>query len=221
MSVLSVVDAAELLEVSPRRVRKMLAAGDLPGKRVGRSWVIERADVQEVRRSRVGRPWSAVSAWAVLAIAAGQQTDLSPVERSRARKRLADHGLSELVGRLQARSDRREMYAHPSALARLQAEPSVVRGGVSAASEYEVDLIAGDDAEIYVRASDVSELVERYALDISPARPNVIVRVVEEDDWPFGADARVAPWSVVAVDLLDARDERSRRAGFELIKRHG
>jgi len=220
MSVLGVVAAAEQLEVSPRRVRQLLASGDLPGQRVGRSWVIDRADVQELRRSGVGRPWSAASAWAVLELAAGRDPELSPVKRSRARKRLADHGLGGLVGQLRARSERCEMYAHPSALDRLGAEPGVVRGGVSAVDEYDVDLIAGDEAEVYVSASKVSDLVDRYALDVEADRPNVVVRVVDDDDWPFEDDARVAPWPVVAVDLLDANDQRSRRAGLQLIERH-
>ncbi len=220
MSVVGVVDAAEQLEVSPRRVRQLLASGDLPGQRVGRSWVIDRADVQDLRRGGVGRPWSAASAWAVLDLAAGQDPELSPVERSRARKRLADHGLGGLVDQLRARAERRKMYAHPSALGRLGAESGVVRGGVSAVSEYNVDLIAGEEAEVYVRARNMSDLVDRYALDVESERPNVIVRVVDDDDWPFDDDARVAPWPVVAMDLLDARDERSRRAGFELIERH-
>lgn len=220
MPVLGVVDAAEHLEVSPRRVRQMLASGDLPGQRVGRSWAIDRADVEQLRRSDVGRPWSAASAWAALELAAGRKLELSPVERSRARKRLAESGLDGLVSRLRARSDSHEMYVHPSALVRLGAEPGVVRGGVSAVDEYDVDLIAGDEAEVYVRASQLADVVDRYALDDNPDRPNVVVRVVDDEVWPFDDDARVAPWSVVAVDLLDSRNERSQRAGIELIERH-
>lgn len=220
MAVLSVADAADELEVSPRRVRQMLAAGDLPGQRVGRSWAIDRADVERLRRSDVGRPWSAASAWAVLDLAAGRNPELSPVERSRARKRLAESGLDGLVSRLRARSDRREMYAHPSALDRLGAERAAVRGGVSAAAEFDVDLIADGEAEVYIRVSKVKDLIDRYALDGDSDRPNAVVRVVDDDVWPFGDDDRVAPWSVVAVDLLDANDERSQRAGLELIERH-
>jgi excisionase family DNA binding protein len=220
MSLMDAAEAADSLHVSPRRVRQMLEAGSLPGQRVGGSWVIERADVEQLCRRPVGRPWSAASAWAVLQLAAERDHGLSPVERSRARKRLADNGLGGLVAQLRARSERREMYAHPSALDRLGAESGAVYGGVSALDEYDVDLIAGEQAEVYVRASNVSDLVDRYALDAETERSNVVVRVVDDDDWPFEDDARVAPWSVVAVDLLDAHDERSRRAGLELIERH-
>lgn len=220
MSVLGVVDAAEELEVSARRIRQLIASGDLPGQRIGRSWVIDRGDVQRLRRNDVGRPWSAASAWAVLELAAGRDPHLSPVGRSRARKRLADNGLDDLVSRLRARSDRREMYSHPSALDRLGAEPAVVYGGVSAVAEYDVDLIADGEAEVYVRASELADLIDRFALDEEAGRPNVIVRVVDDAVWPFDDGDRVVPWSVVAVDLLDSRDERSRRAGLELLTRH-
>jgi hypothetical protein len=66
----------------------------------------------------------------------------------------------------------------------------------------------------------VTGLLDRYALEPNANRPNLIVRVVDDDVWPFDDDANVAPWPVVAVDLLDSNDERSRRAGLELIERN-
>jgi hypothetical protein len=96
----------------------------------------------------------------------------------------------------------------------------MVRGGVSGAKEHRVDLVVRDATEVYVRAGEMADVVNSYALDEDADRPNVILRVVEDEAWPFHDDVRVAPWPVVAVDLLDADDERSRRAGLELIERH-
>jgi excisionase family DNA binding protein len=220
MTLLSVTDAAFELGVSARRVRQLLASGEMDGQQVGRSWVIDGAAIDRLRPKRVGRPWDAASAWAVLELAAGGDPELSPVERSRARKRLADNGLAGLVDQLRSRSERHEMYVHPSALDRIIHEAEVVRGGVSALEAHDVDLIVSDEAEIYVKASMVAGLVDRYALDRDADRPNLILRDVDDDVWLFEEGENVAPWSVVAVDLLDARDERSRRAGFELIERH-
>lgn len=219
MDVLSVARAADVLDVSPRRVRQLLESGQLAGEQLGRSWVIDRGDVDRLRRSGAGRPWSASSAWAVLALAAGREPELSPVERSRARRRLADHGLAGLVVQLRARAERREAYAHPSVLDRVAGDDRVVPGGVSAAREYRVDLIVRDVAEVYVRAGDVADLADGYALDADADRPNVILHVVDDGSWPFDDDEQIASWAVVAVDLLDADDERSRRAGLELIER--
>lgn len=220
MNLMSVADAAVELGVSARRVRQLLASGEIHGQQLGRSWVIDGADVDRLRPKRVGRPWSAASAWAVLELAAGGKPELSPVERSRARKRLAGNGLAGLVDQLRSRSERREMYVHPSALDRVGDDAEVVRSGVSALGVYDVDLIASDEAEVYVRSSNVAGFMDPYALQSNPDRSNLVVRIVDDDVWPFEDDARVAPWPVVAVDLLDAHDERSRRAGLELIERH-
>lgn len=72
----------------------------LVGERVGRAWVIDHNRVRSLGEDRrsVGRPWSASSAWGVLAMADGEEPVLSPVERSRAKKRLAN-GLDKAVGR--------------------------------------------------------------------------------------------------------------------------
>ena len=208
------------LGVSDRRVRQLLASGELMGQQLGRAWVIDSAAIDRVRPKRVGRPWSAASAWAVLEIAAGRDPELSPVERSRARKRLAGSGLAGLVDQLQSRSERREMYSHPSALDRVGDDADVVRSGVSALGVHNVDLIVSDEAEVYVRSSKLAGLMDDYALQSNPDRSNLVVRVVDDEVWPFVDDAGVAPWPVVAVDLLDSDDERSRRAGLELIERH-
>lgn len=220
MDVLSVARAADVLDVSPRRVRQLLESGQLAGQQLGRSWVIDRGDVDRFRRNGAGRPWSASSAWAVLGLAAGHEPELSPVDRSRARGRLADRGLGGLVEQLRARAERREVYAHPSVLGRVVRDDRAVRSGVSAAHEYHADLIVQDAAEVYARAGDVADLVDSYALDEYADRPNLILHVVDDEAWPFGDRQQVASWPVVAVDLLDADDERSQRAGRELIERH-
>jgi excisionase family DNA binding protein len=221
MDVMSVTEAADELEVSSRRVLQLVASGKLRGEQLGWGWVVDPVDVERIRRHRgeVGRPWSPVAAWAVLALAGGEQPDVSPVERSGARKRLAQHGLLGLAGRLRARAEPHWYYAHPSALERLVHEPGLVRGGASAASDHDAGLIAGDLVEAYIARSRLAALVKRFALDPNAERPNVLLRLIDDEVWPFVADVAVAPWPVVAVDLLEADDERSQRAGRGLIER--
>lgn len=218
MPILGVAEAAVELGVSPRRVRQMLVDGALSGERVGRAWVIESEQLRQIEHCRpeVGRPWSPASAWAVLALADGENPDLSPVERSRARKRLAK-GLDEVAGRLVARAEFRRFYAHPSVLDRLVDAPAVVRGGMSAAAEHGADLVARDGCEGYARAGDVDELVSKFGLDDQAARPNVVLRVVDDAVWPFQPGQVAAGRAVVAVDLLESDDPRSRRAGADLM----
>ena len=217
MSMLGVAEAAQELGVSARRVRQMLVDGLLVGERVGRAWVIDREQLHrgEALRPAVGRPWSAASAWAVLALADGEKVDdLSAVDRSRARRRLG-LGLDNIVGRLAARCERRWFYAHPGVLDRLADE--VVRGGVSAAAHHGADLVVVESVEGYVNASEIDGLVAGCGLDDQGARPNVLLRVVEAEVWPFQPGQRHAGRSVVGVDLLESEDPRSRRAGADLV----
>ena len=54
--VISVVDAAAVLGVSDRQVRKMIANGVLPATRLGRSHMIRRADLAKVPKERKPGP---------------------------------------------------------------------------------------------------------------------------------------------------------------------
>ncbi len=218
MVMLGVSEAAAQLAVSPRRVRQMLSDGVLAGERIGRVWIIDSNELRKLhnRRPEVGRPWNAASAWAVLALAEGAEPDISPVERSRARKRLRE-GLDRVAGRLVARAEVHRFYAHPSVLDRLVDVPAVVRGGISAAVEHGAGLVAQDGVEGYVRSGDLDRLVAEFGLDQNAARPNVVFRVVDDAIWPFGIGQVAAGRAVVAVDLLESDDPRSRRAGAELL----
>lgn len=101
--------------------------------------------------------------------------------------------------------------------AEMLSHPGVVAGGVSALNAHGVGLIVSGQAEAYVPESRAAELADRFALDAGSDRPNVRLRVISDDDWPFEAGQRVAPAPVVAVDLLDSDDERSQRAARELL----
>ena len=216
---MGVAEAAVELGVSDRRVRQMLADGVLRGERVGRAWVIESDQLRHAghRRPRVGRPWSAASAWALLALADGESPKLSPVERSRARKRLSQ-GLGAVADRLIARADCRSYYAHPSVLAQLSHDAAVVSGGISAGVEHGADVRDNSQLEGYVRTCELSRLVLQHGLDSDAARPNVLLRVVDDDVWPFSPGQGSASRSVVAVDLLDSHDPRLRRAGANMLE---
>lgn len=49
-------EAARRLGVSASYVRQLIAAGDLPGVRVGRAWRIPEADLEQAARARFARP---------------------------------------------------------------------------------------------------------------------------------------------------------------------
>ena len=216
MSMRSVSEVAQQMEVSPERVRQWIAAGSLPAVRVGGRWVVENG---EARRHPEGRPWSEAAAWGLVCLALDRPAPWSSVkQRQRARLRLAE-GLGGHVDRLSSRAVSRSFRGHQSALRRLDADARVVAGGLSGAGDVAADLVVVDRSEVYVRSGDVAVLVAEYGLEPSPmGKGNVVLRVMSEV-WPFEDGEQVAPALVVALDLLESSDERTERAGRLLFGR--
>ena len=218
MGLVGVAEAARRLGVTPRRVRQMISAAQLPASRVGRVWAINERDLSAAVRRPAHRPWKPASAWAVLFAAEGETPpSLSAYERHRALKRL-EAGLANLVASLSERSHRRTFYAHPSAVDRILAEPGVVRTAASAADEHGIDLVGPGPAEAYVSESVFGRVAAGFCLEERSERPNLVLRVVGDAHWPFPDGATVAPRVVAAIDLLESGDDRCRRAGAELLE---
>lgn len=53
---LTTTDAAEVLNVSLRRVRALIEAGKLPAIKYGRDYLIKESDLELVRERKPGRP---------------------------------------------------------------------------------------------------------------------------------------------------------------------
>ena len=221
MALVGVQEAATLLGVSPRRVRQMIADKKLPARRVGRAWAIDENDLrQQSARRPAHRPWKPASAWAVLAAAEGKSPPqpMAAHDLHRARKRAAE-GLQAIVGQLSERAERRSFYAHPSDLSRILASADTVRAGASAAADHGIDLIGEGTDEAYVSESTLAQIAVSHHIEERSERPNLILRVIADADWPFPEGTQVVPPAVAAVDLLESDDERSRRAGAEILGR--
>ncbi len=214
-------DVAEELEISERRVRQLLAHGQLSGHRLGRKWIIPQAELDafQERGRPLGRPWSTGAAWTVLSLVAPLHTQSTAVQVSRARQRLRDHPLTDLLPQLSHRAKRLCFVGHPTAVARLAQDDAVVLSGVSAAQTAGADLVSvAPELEAYVRDVDLLSTSEEYGLVPQSQRPNVWLRVIPSPVWPFAPGARHAPDLIVALDLLESSDSRSRRAGLALLE---
>lgn len=219
----SIREAARRLQLSPRRVRALAAVGRIPARRIDdRQWVvnIDAAQLAAYARNAPGRPLSSRSCWALLALADGHEpaAGLSASERVRAHRRA--RGLADVpVGLLAGRASVHRLQAHRGVLDRLARDARLVLAGASAAQHHGADLVALEQVEAYVREADLAPLLADYAL--SPAlagAENVLLRV-PAPAWPFDPGSRYAPGAVVGVDLVDAADERSVRAGRALLGR--
>ena len=216
----SVQEAAQRLSVSRERVRALAASGRIPARKLGRDWAIDidRVGPRDFGERGRGRPLSARSSWAILEMLAGKQPEgLSRSERIRARARLVAIADSA-PGDLSARAKVGRYVVHRGLNGRLANDSRLVLGGASAASHYRADLVALEEVEGYVRAEDLEQLISEYALmpPSAGARANVLLRV-SVPGWLFEEGERIASRAVVAVDLIDAGDERSVRAGRKLL----
>jgi len=229
---LSVAEAAQILGVSARRVRALLKSGHLPGRQVGGRWLLPSRVVEQRREfpHDGGRPLSQASAWNILAVLSGADeslADLPAPARSRARSRARDlRRPDEIAGKwpsvLASRARTGKFYGHPSVLEDLLADPRFVRSGISAAMDYNADLVVAGGVEGYVRSSDAEGLRSDYALnpDVARAQANVLLHVVHDEHaarWLF--DRRLAPLAVVAADLAESDAQRDRDAGLKLAAR--
>ncbi|MFE1316552.1 helix-turn-helix domain-containing protein [Kitasatospora phosalacinea] len=234
MELLSVKQAAELLDIDDSRVRQLLRAGTLGGWQVGGRWLVDGHDARQrkERGSAQGRPLSERNAWGLLAALSGQRApNLSDAERSRIASRLRNMAahkeppvvrLSQLV---RVRAECRRYRVHSGLLPILLDDPDVVRGGVSAAARVGAGYLAPGRAEVYVRLDKVGKLEAAFGLARDNAGGNLLVRVAPAEAWPFlRADAAPgesadAPAAVVVADLLDSDEDRAETAASELWQR--
>jgi excisionase family DNA binding protein len=209
---LSPAEAADILGVSPRRVYALIDDGRLRAERVGGRILVYRDSVgaRASGAAANGRPFSARRGWALLLLAAGlEPASLEPDARSKLRRILRERDLWAMRARFGTRAERLVLRAHSSDLARIAADPAVVRSGAGAASDAGLPLIAPEaPLELYVDAAAAERLIDLYRLAPSP-RGNVTLRVVPDEvrAWLTGP---VAPWPAVALDLAEDGDPRSR-----------
>jgi len=222
---ISVPQAAKALDLSPARVRAMAASGQLEASKLGDRWFVERAAVERRRKNGAhhGRRFSPKNAWALLALASGDELEqVDPSLRSRLRRAVGLEGVEGLGPRLAHRAEAFQYQAHPGEISHLLEDPDIVRSGISAAGD--LGLIAGREADGYLPASKLRAFSRRHALEPSGADGNVRLRVVPDEAWRFLQGLKVAPRAAVALDLAEEADPRSARAGQvalrELDDRH-
>ena len=209
-----VSEAAEILEVHPSRVRAMIVGGQLVAKKLSGRWFVDRRSAESKRSqpSVNGRQYSEANAWALLCLSQGKEPNwISRWELSRLRRRLREDGIEKLAPRLRNRASRKLFRAHPSLLPKLRDDSRLVPSGVSAASEHQIDILESNEVEAYVAREDLGEVVEQNYLEPS-SDPNVIFRVAGAEWLERCVGNAVSP-VVAALDLFEADDEKSRRAG--------
>lgn len=219
---LSVAEAADILGLSGRRVRMLLHDGVLPGRHVGRAWVVSGEGVAALagRHVGAGRPLAPARAWALLdMLDGGSGPWLGPVARSQIRahlRRLQGADARSWWAALRGREVRQPVSGHRSVVAQLSDAKGVWLAGPAAAGEAGADLVVIQAIpEFYVPAEEWPALQQRLRLEDASGQPMAYIRIPQGGLWPFGTDgpARAA----LAASLLDGDDPRSSRAGSEIL----
>jgi len=223
---LTVAEAARRLGVSSARVYQLVASGGLDAESAAGTVRITVVSVQRrgIMSPQAGALLAPLSAWAILALAGGDAAMLRHVvgllsdpDRSRARSRLRQQGLVELLPRLRGRAIERGFVVRAKPLVDLLSDSRVVLGGTSAARLLGWEFPRGTwPVEAYVAETQLAPVVDRYALDRDDQAPDLLLRAVPEP-WPFPPYARLVPAVVAAVDLTEAADARLAAFGIDRI----
>jgi len=217
MCLLSVSETADILGVSDRRIRAMIADGLLTATRVGGRWILAGTEVAryEALRRKPGRPYSPAHAWGLLTIAGGRNPAwLSGTELRRLTEVLTNTSIEDLSPALRRRAEPQAWFVHPGLLPDLVADERVVVGGHGATGK----LRHMGPESLYVAAADLDALRNEYRPRLDAANPSVVMLAIRST-WPFLPGEHVV-WDVVtAIDLLESTDDdRARRVALELLE---
>jgi excisionase family DNA binding protein len=221
---ISVSEAAQILKLSPARVRALVSRGELPAHKIADQWVVE-LDAVERRRQESppeGRRFTSHNAWAALILASGEDPQVDPVVRSRLKRALLLEGLGGLAPRLRDRAEVALYSSHPGEISYIFEDGALMPSGISAAGSVGSDLLAGREVDGYLAESGLRNFLDRHAL--SPvegdSNGNVRLRTVPDDAWnKLELRGRsVAPKAAVALDLAGERDPRSQASGKNLLR---
>ncbi len=228
MASVSVAEAAQRLGVGVPRIHQRIANGSLRAERIGSQWVVDELSLlRAAERNEPGRPLSERSAWAIIALAEGDEealAALAPVERSRARARLDDllslvaeppraegdvrRIASVLRSRFRKRAVRELRKAADADLPQLREDArweSVLSPAVSG--------IASHDVDGYLAADDVEPLSRAFLLLPADEGANVVIHVL-----PRGQRAHPESKLLLAADLAEQRGPREELRAVELLR---
>jgi excisionase family DNA binding protein len=224
---LSISEAADELDLSPRRVRALVEAGKLKADRIGSRYALSRSELSRYQRLKApgGRPLSSANAWALLALLDGERPSwLGPSAEWRLR-RMLDQGADRVKDALLNSAPRSHLHdwrVLPRDLAKLLRDGDdnsgfVLSGLAAQHPSIDVPYLAEEDPiDAYVSERNLVGLRRRFKPSEDSARPNLRLRVPLHP-WVLSY-RRIAPAAVAAADLLEHDEARVVRAGQQVLE---
>lgn len=223
MPLVGVSGAARSLAVSPQRVRAMLAAGLLEGRKLEGVWLVDLPMQLDSRLRPRRRPMSPAQAWRSIALMSGMPVEAGPSVVSHLRARLRNalvHGQLDdqsRAGLMRAwfrdRADAQRFYVPDVPMARLRNDHRVLASG---GSHPDSPVHDASQFEGYVLERDLNAVVKQHAMVPSP-EGRVLLRVVSEPEGLRILRGGVVPIAAIAADLAEHDDARSISASAQLI----
>lgn len=212
---MTTVACAKVLGISARQVARLARAGELTVSRtVGGALLVDGASAHRLAKHgrHSGRPWTAATAWAALALLSGESVDwLDSSAMTRLRHRLRGSSASELCWMTRRRATVHRMQGWGKDTGLLYSGVSALRD--PAMSEL-FDLTAVErGVDGYVHARDFADLVTTLGL-VEDRDGDVTVRAVT-DDSGYAVDHVLT--AAVAVDLAESLDTRESAAGLRVL----
>lgn len=225
MAIVSVAQAADRLGVSVPRIHQRIADGSLVAERVGSQWVVDEGSLLRVEeRNKAGRPYSARSAWAIIAASEADREQVGassvPARVRMQLRRLLEPAVVPAVGE----EAMRERAASLRSVFRNRAERRLLRAAPADLPDLRVDVrwemvvdlgasgIASADVEGYLAASQVEGVVRDHLLVDADGDANVVLHVIPDGQHPH-------PDSLLrlAADLAEHRLPREEARAAELL----
>lgn len=211
MPLISVVEAADRLDVTVRQVQRLVRAGQLEAAGIDRIELGSLLLLMGARQGSHRRAWSESTAWGCVALLTGGSAAwMGQAQRSRLKGQLEEISAPELPARVRNRADVFVLRGHSRAYDRIRDE--VVTSGAGAALD---DLVATERVDGYVNDGTYRRLVNRYRLqadwegEITLRRTSFDIDVVER----LAGDGQV----LAALDLAESLDNRERSTGIQLL----
>ncbi len=219
MSELTTAAAAERLGVSQRQVQRLVASGEVPGRRTaGDAWVVDALAVNALSRSRPGRgrPWSPEVAWAALWLLSGIEPEwLDHRARSRLSRRLGSVDPQTLLHACRRRARVTRARVSDSFVDELAGV--LVRTGASAGSGTEHGLAAVAGRVDGYCDEQTWPQIERRFHTVPDDRGNAVIRVSALREVTTRGLLEM-PRAVIAADLAESREVRERSAGLRALE---
>ena len=217
-------EVANVLGVSERRVRAMIADKRLPARRMLGRWAIPAKAVTGFGARSAGRPLSESAAWAVLGFLSGAAAVESMPTRLRDRvlalpnEPNASTAQRKLQSWMAARGSPIDAWGPPSSQASLAEDNRVVLSGDRAVR----DLQPSEPLRVYAADADINDLIGDHSLrrtNGAQRMPNVVLWLVDDlaaiPRSPTNPRHTAAP--VAALDLLNDGDPRASRIAEQIL----